>query len=291
MVPTEVPASQRMLLDVVRLSTQHLAQNGSQSPRLDAELLAAHALGLRRIDLYLQHERPLSESELAAVRELVRRRAHGEPVAYLTGLRDFYGRGFMVDPAVLVPRPETETLVSVALDDLRSRGEASRVVDLGTGSGCIAVTIALECPDAAVVAVDSSEAALAVARRNAAALGADSVEFVHGEWAAPVVHRVDLVVSNPPYVTSAELADLMRDVRDHEPASALDGGADGLETYRALLQTLQGKLAPGASLCFEVDPRRVAEVAQLIQQRFSATTAMHRDLAGNDRVVVARLAE
>jgi len=278
------------LLDIVRLTSDYLAGHGSESPRLDAELLAAYALGLRRIDLYLQFDRVLSSDEVGEIRELVRRRGGGEPIAYITGVRDFYSRRFTVTPAVLIPRPETETLVQCALEVARERGVTS-IADLGTGSGCVAVTLALELPGVHVLAVDASEEALVVARGNAAAHGvADRVTFVHGSWADALTSPVQLVVSNPPYVTSAELDAVARDIREHEPRGALDGGADGLDAYRALVASLPPALGAGASIVLEVDPRRAEAVVALLCGSFPAvTTRVADDLARTARVVVARI--
>ena len=279
------------LLDIFRLTSDYLAGHGSESPRLDAELLAAHALGLRRIDLYLQFDRVLTGAEVGEIRELVRRRGGGEPIAYVTGARDFYSRRFTVTPAVLIPRPETETLVQCALEVARERGVTS-IADLGTGSGCVAVTLALELPGAHVVAVDASQDALAVARGNAETYGvADRVTFVRGSWADALTSPVQLVVSNPPYVTSSELDGVARDIREHEPREALDGGADGLDAYRSLVSSLRSALAAEASVVLEVDPRRAAAVVALLCERFpAATTRVADDLARTARVVVARVA-
>lgn len=289
---TRVASAARSVIDVLRLSTEYLEKHQSASPRLDAELLLAHALGVRRIDLYLMHDRPLQGPELTAARELVRRRGLGEPVAYITGTREFYTRAFDVDPSVLIPRPETETLVEVALREVRARGRWSTLADLGTGSGCIAVTLAAELPSQRVVAVDSSEAALAVARRNAERLRvAERVRFVAGDWGAPLPEPADVVVSNPPYVTTAELAAAARDVRDFEPRGALDGGADGLDAYRALAASLHGRVRTGATILLEVDHRRAREVAALVIAAFPGAAAVrHQDLTHRDRVVEVRLA-
>src|SRR5258708_720028 len=171
-----------MLIEVLRLSTSFLAQRGSESARLDAELLTAHTLGLRRLDLYLQYDRPLREEELGPIRALLRRRAQGEPVAYLVGEREFHGRTFRVTPAVLIPRPDTETLVGAALAWAHENG-ATRIADIGTGSGCIAVTMAAELPGATVLATDVSEDALAIAAENARrnAVG-ERARGVQGSW-------------------------------------------------------------------------------------------------------------
>ena len=285
--------SERTLIDVLRLSTDYLAQRGSTSPRLDAELLLARALEVRRLDLYLLHDRPLREPELAAARELIRRRAGGEPVAYITGVREFYNRTFAVTPAVLIPRPETETLVEVALRrlrELRAHAEPT-VADLGTGSGCIAVSLGAELPALRVVATDASSAALDVARGNAVAHGVgDRITFLEGDWAAPLTAPFDIVVSNPPYVTTAEHADTARDVREFEPRAALDGGAGGMDAYRALLASLAAKASPGATLLFEIDPRRAGLVADAVRGVFpDARVSVHQDLTRRDRVLEARL--
>lgn len=285
------------LLDVVRLSTRHLEGRGCDTPRLDAELLAAHALGLRRLDLYLQHDRPLDDADLAPIRALLRRRAAGEPVAYLVGAREFYGRRFEVTPDVLIPRPETELVVERALGWARSRagaaGEGLRIADLGTGSGCIAVTLALELPGAEVVAVDLAPKALAVAGENARRLGAgERVRLVEGSWLEPLGDRpgLDLVVANPPYVAEPEVAGLMSEVRDHEPRLALVAGPDGMDAYAAIATGLAAALAPGGAVVVEVDPRRAAAVAGLLAACLEgATVTTSRDLAGHDRTVEAIL--
>ena len=298
------------LLEVVRLSTRHLAERGMDSPRLDAELLAAHALGLRRIDLYLQYDRPLDEEELAPIRALLRRRGTGEPVAYILGEREFYGRTFAVSPAVLIPRPDTELLVERALAWLRGReaaegrdedpqacgeggalsGTGLTALDLGTGSGCLAVTLACEFPGLRVLAGDISPDALAVAAANASRHGA-VVEIRPGSWWEPFSgETLDLVVSNPPYITDSELASLAPDVRDHEPHGALAAGTDGLAAYRSLLGGTPGRLRPGGLLLLEIAPGLADAVAALVQDALpAAAVAVYPDLAGLARCVEARL--
>ena len=279
---------------MVRLSTQHLSQHGSASARLDAELLAATALGIRRLDLYLQFDRPLDEPELAAIRELVRRRVHGEPIAYITGVREFHSRTFVVTPAVLIPRPETELLVEAALQQGRARGAgALRIADLGTGSGCLAVTLACELAQAQVWATDISAAALEVARGNAARHGVvERVTCAQGRWAEPLrdAGPFDLVVSNPPYISAAEMGELAADVRDHEPAAALEAGAEGLDAYMELLPSVAGLMAPAGWIGLEIDPRRRAAVVGLAERAFpGASISVEEDLAGRDRVVAISL--
>lgn len=283
------------LLEVLRLSTSFLAQRGSESARLDAELLTAHSLGLRRLDLYLQYDRPLREDELVPMRELLRRRAAGEPVAYLVGEREFYGRAFRVSPAVLIPRPDTETLVEAALQWARARDPDAplRIADVCTGSGCIAVTMAAELPHAHVVACDISAEALDVARDNAQRRGvADRVECIAGPWTEPLHSHApfDMLLSNPPYVSDAEVEELAVDVRNYEPRLALAAGDDGLAAYRALLSDIASLLAPAAYVALEVDPRRAGDVDSLLQQALpGAHTRRIQDLTTRDRVVEARL--
>jgi release factor glutamine methyltransferase len=281
----EVASTAPTLLDVLRLSTTYLGDHGSSSARLDSELLCAQALGLRRIDLYLQFDRPLDEQELTAIRELIRRRGKGEPVAYITGTREFYGRSFHVTPDVLVPRPDTETLVQRSVAYLRDRpGAELRVADLGTGSGCIAITLGAEVPGMRVLATDVSHAALEVARGNAGSLSVE-VEFVECSWADALDGTFDLIVSNPPYVTTDELAAVDRDVREFEPRGALLGGEDGLDAYRALLGSIRDHVTT-ARLMLEVDPRHAAAVAALVTETFpGATTADVPDLTGRTRVL------
>ncbi len=283
------PAGTRAVLDVVRLSTVYLAEHGSDSARLDAELLIAHVLGMRRLDVYLQYDRPLQDAELAGIRGLLRRRGRGEPVAHLIGRREFYGRSFRVTPAVLVPRPETETLVERALRAARGRAGELSIADLGTGSGCLACTLAAELPGARVTASDLSAEALEVAAGNAEALGvAGRVRLVEGGWADGLPADLDLVVSNPPYVTSAEMEELPREV-GFEPRLALDGGADGLDAYRALLPAV-AECAPRVWwIGLEVDSRREAAVAGLARELWpEAAIDVVADLAGRPRVVEVR---
>jgi release factor glutamine methyltransferase len=279
-------AAHRTVLEVVRLSTGYLEERRSESARLDSELLVAHALGLRRIDLYLQYDRPLGDGELDSVRELLRRRGRGEPVAYLTGVREFYGRGFLVNPSVLIPRPETETLVGRAIRAAGGVTAELRIADLGTGSGCIACTLAAELPRVTVIASDVSREALAVAAANADALGvADRVLFVEGEWADGIVPEVDMVVGNPPYVTAAELETLPLDVT-HEPRLALAGGADGLDAYRAIFPAVADRCPTASWVGVEIDSRRAGAVGDLARATWPyAEIAVTPDLSGRPRVL------
>jgi release factor glutamine methyltransferase len=278
-------------MEVVRLSAGYLESHGSSSPRLDAELLAATALKISRMEVYLQFDRPLEEAQLGAIRELVRRRGDGEPVAHITGEREFYSRPFAVSAAVLIPRPETETLVELALRRARALatgGAGVRIADVGTGSGCVAVTLAAELLAATVAATDVSDAAIEVAAANVARHGVgDRVELLRGPWGDPLAGRLfDIVVANPPYIPTAELAGLSREVRDREPVIALDGGADGLDAYRALLPSLAGVLGPGGWLAVEIDIRGATAVERIGRDALGEViSAVHHDLTGRPRVV------
>ncbi len=263
------------------------AQKGVDAPRLTAELLLASALGCDRVRLYLDFDKPMGEPELARYRELVKRRAEGEPTAYLTGAREFWGRRFAVDARVLVPRPETELLVEAALAALPEGGAA---LDLGTGSGAIAISLALGKPGARVTAVDLSADALAVARGNAAALGAE-VAFLEGDLFGPLPAgaRFDVIASNPPYVPTGELAGLQREVQ-REPRLALDGGPDGLAVLRRVVEAAPRWLAPGGALLLEMHETHVDLLPALCRAAGFAEAEARRDLAGLPRLTVARMA-
>ncbi len=274
-------------LRLIAWTQDFFARKGVDAPRLTAELLLAHALSCDRVRLYLDFDKPLGDPELGRFRDLVRRRAEGEPTAYLVGRREFFGRPFRVDPRVLVPRPETELVLEAALAALAPGGAA---LDLCTGSGCLAISLALERPGARVVATDVSEDALAVARENAAALGA-VVEFATGDlWAA--VHggaRFDVIVSNPPYVPAGELAGLPREVR-REPCIALDGGEDGLEAIRRIVAGAPARLVPGGALCVEMHESHAEALPRLCREAGFSSAEARRDLAGLARFTVARMA-
>jgi len=275
-------------LRLIAWTQDFFAKKAVDAPRLTAELLLAHALSCDRVRLYLDFDKPLGDPELARYRELVRRRAEGEPTAYLVGRREFYGRPFRVDARVLVPRPETELLVEAALSALP---EGGRALDLCTGSGCVAISLALERNGARVLATDVSADALAVARENAAALGAE-VELATGDlWAA--VHAgagpFDVIAANPPYVPAKELAGLSREVR-REPCNALDGGEDGLSVLRRIVAGAPARLRPGGTLCLEMHESHVEALPRLCLEAGFARAEARRDLAGLPRLTVAAMA-
>jgi release factor glutamine methyltransferase len=272
--------------EVLRRSTEYLGTNGSPTPRLDAELLLAHGLGLTRIDLYTQFERPLSEDELSACRELIRRRGRREPVAYVIGRWGFRRLELDVDPRVLVPRPETELLVERCLALLDGR-ERPAVLDVGTGSGAIALALKDERPDARVSASDVSSDALAVARANADRLGLE-IDFAESDLLDAVPGGpFDLIVSNPPYVSEPELATLEPEVAEHEPRLATVAGADGFEVYSRLLPQAAGRLVPGGFIALECGAGQAPALVAELERVGYADAGVDRDLSGIERIVWA----
>ena len=274
-------------------TADYLKRGGAESPRLDAEVLLAHALGCKRIELYTAFDRVPAEEARAAFRELVRRRAEGTPVAYLVGHREFYSLDFRVTPDVLIPRPETEFLVIALIDLARQRpGEETTICDLGTGSGIIAVSAAKHLPQSRVTATDVSPAALAVARTNAERHGVlERIEFVQSDLFSALLpeRRFDFLVSNPPYVSEAELGRLSVEVRNYEPRLALVAGRRGTEVIEALLPQAAERLNPGGHLLLEVSPMIHQGVEALLaaDDRFEPGPTL-KDLARLPRVVQAR---
>jgi release factor glutamine methyltransferase len=278
------------VLELLRWTAGHFAARGIESARLDAECLLAHALGTERLQLYLDTEKPVLGPERGRFRELVRRRAELRvPVAQLTGRKEFWSLPLEITAEVLVPRPETETLVGAVLDLCAGRESELSVLDVGTGSGAVALAIASERPKAKVTASDISPAALAVARRNAESLGlSDRVHTVLGDVYEPVAgRRFDVVVSNPPYLAESEAANLAPELT-HEPRSALFAGADGLGVLRRLAAGAAAHLAPGGLFAVEIAPGQAEAVTRLCVGSGLVAVAVHRDLGGRPRSVTAR---
>lgn len=276
---------------LLQWTADFLAKKGVESPRLEAQILLAHVMNCPKIELIARSDDEPTERERTGFKELIRRRVEGWPVAYLVGSREFYLLAFEVTPAVLIPRPDTETLVLEALRLLKGM-PAPAVLDLGTGSGCIAVSLAHQCKAARVTAVDVSPDALAVAGRNAARHGvADRINLLTGDLFAPLPAGAafDLIVSNPPYVTPAELAELAPEVQDHEPRLALDGGPDGLAFYRRIAADAGRFLRPGGTVLVEVGHTQADAVAALFAARpeWEAAPTV-KDMAARPRVVGAR---
>lgn len=275
------------ILELLRWTTQYFEGKGIESARLDAECLLADALGCERLRLYVDYEKPLMAEERQRFREQVRRRAQERiPVAYLLGTKEFWSMPFAVSSDVLVPRPETETLVGMAVEFLKDRSSNLRVLDVGTGSGCVALAIASACPNAEVTATDLSASALEVAANNAQALGlASRVRFLEGDLFEPVSQeRFDLVVSNPPYIALGDAASLAPEL-GHEPEMALFGGDDGLSVIYGLIDGAGERLEPGGALGLEIDPRQAAAVKERLEKAGFQEVLGHRDLARDVRVM------
>lgn len=277
------------ILKILAWTKDYLLSKGVGNARLEAEWLLCAATGLERVGLYLQYDKPLNDGELAAYRVLVARRARREPLQHILGSQEFCGLDYEVTPDVLIPRYDTELLVSEALT---RQPDARAVLDIGTGSGCIAISLQKRLPRAAVTATDISEGALAVAARNAALHGAQ-VEFLSGALFVPVDGRsFDLIVSNPPYIPTADIETLDLEVRDYDPRMALDGGGDGLEIYRSLIPAAVEYLNPGGWLLVEVGIGQADDVVALFRQtgRYGGPIVAV-DPGGIERVVGAYLKE
>lgn len=272
--------------DLIAWTTDYFKRRGIETARLDAELLLARALECSRLDLYLNYFEPVAPFHLRIYRELVRRRARREPVAYIIGEKEFMGLKFKVDRRVMIPRPETEILVEAALKRV---GPEGRALDLGTGSGAIAVALAKRLPGWDIWATDISREAVEVARLNAEAHGVD-VKFAVGDLFGPIDGlKFDLIVSNPPYIPSSEIPSLQPEL-SYEPRIALDGGEDGLEVLRRIVSEAWGHLSPGGLLCLEVGFDQARKVVELLEREgMYEGPEVIKDYSRIDRVVVARV--
>ncbi len=285
-------AEQWTVKRLLEWTTDYFKKSGSDSPRLDAEILLAKALGCKRIDLYVSFAKEPSEDERTRFRAMVKRRAAGEPVAYLVGHKEFYSLSFRVTPDTLIPRPETEHLVVESLDLLAkmgSKGDLS-VCDVGTGSGAIAVALAKNAPKCRVTAVDISQPALDVARQNAETHGVSArVTFVASDLLAefPEEPLFDLVVSNPPYVSESEYAELPAEVKNFEPKLALLAGEDGTAVIRRLAEQAAPRLHEGGRFLVELSPMIAKRIAEMLQKQGWHDVRILRDLAGHERIVSA----
>lgn len=271
----------KSVLEVIQSTTDFFRKRGIESARLNIEHLLAHVLGKKRMDLYLEFDRPLGDAELDPLRDLVRRRAEGEPLQHLLGTAEFYGRAFRCDARALVPRPETEQLC----EEIIKGGPARRMVDVGTGSGIIAITLALEFSEAQVEAVDASEDALSLARENATSLGlGERVRFAKSDLLSAVEGECDLLVANLPYIASGEIPGLSREVR-RDPVQALDGGADGLRLIERLADQAPAHLR--GRLALEIGHGQAVAVAALLAARNFQDIRPRNDYEGRERFVFA----
>ncbi|HVM60160.1 MAG TPA: HemK/PrmC family methyltransferase [Verrucomicrobiae bacterium] len=319
------------ILEVINKTTPYFEKQGVDSPRLTIELLLAHLLKKKRLQLYLEFERELDEKTLAALREMVKRRAAGEPVQYITGEAEFCGLKLMVDKRVLIPRPETELLVETVLERMRDEGggrraedeggrpaddrgpraeaesgkgkrrpqaetpappsENLKVVDVGTGSGCIAIALAKKLPDAEITAIDVSPQALEVARGNAALHHVEkNTRFLESDLLDNLdsSFRADVIVSNPPYIADGEIVELPKEVRDFEPVKALQAGEDGLKVIRRLVTSTRRLLSPSGFIALEIGAGQRAAVEDIFREQGYEVVEVVKDLQGHERVIVAR---
>jgi len=289
----DAPWTIRRLLE---WTTAFFARKEVDSPRLAAELLLSHVLAAPRIRIYTDYDRVPDEDQLAIFRDLVRRAGEHEPIAYLTGKAHFFNLEFEVTRDVLIPRPDTETLVEHVLQHVRFTPglESPRILELCTGSACIAAAIAHQLKSATILAIDISESALAVARRNLDRLNlSDRVILAQGDLYEPLETQItaapfDMILANPPYIRSADIQALDRNVRDYEPRLALDGGEDGLQITRRILATAPRRLVPGGRVYIEIQFDAADAVRQLATDAGLQDIRIFRDQAGNDRVLHAR---
>lgn len=273
----------KSVLEVIRSTTAYFEKHGIESPRLNIEHLLAHVLGKKRMDLYLEFDRPLGEKELEPLRELVRRRSAREPLQHLMGTVEFLGHTIRTDVRALIPRPETEQLCELLIS-LGKPTPFTRIADIGTGTGVIAISLASAFPEASVVAVDVWEPTLALAKENAVATGTERIDFRQGHLATPLDGTFDLLVANLPYIASGELAALQPEVQ-FDPPRALDGGADGLILIRDLIQSAPAFLK--GLLALEIGAEQGPAVLQLLEEHGYRDARLQADYQGRNRFVFA----
>jgi len=284
-------------------TTEYLTDKGIDSPRLSAELLLSHAVGLKRIELYTQFDKPVTKQQLDELHNLTERAGRHEPIAYLTGKIEFYCLEFQVSPDCMIPRPETELLAERAIEFLRSRTNKQLVCDLCTGCGCIAIAIAQNHPDANIIATDISDSALAIAAKNIEKHQLkDRIKLLCGDLFDPLVPQLDveklvldsdrgfdLIVCNPPYVSAPEFEKLDRNIKDYEPKLALFAGVDGLDVYRQIIEKADSFLKPDAALMLEVGYRQGKAIRELLEKaNCFAEITIEKDHHNNDRIAIAK---
>lgn len=277
------------LLEIIKRTTEFFEKRGIESPRLNAEQLIGHALGLKRMQLYLQFERPLAEPELAKIRPLVKRRGEREPLQHIVGSTEFYGLNLKVDRRALIPRPETEHLVELLVERLKA-AQPRTILDLGTGTGAIALALANAFPQATVTGLDQSEKALALAQENVTALNLDSrVRLLRSDWFTALAsgERFDLIVGNPPYLSDEETKATQPEVKDFEPWSALSAGTDSAAALEHIIREARGWLQPGGLLALETGIDQHARLTALARSVGYAQAESLRDLTGRDRYLLA----
>jgi release factor glutamine methyltransferase len=285
------------ILDLLKWTTDYFRQHAVDSPRATAEILLGHTLNVERIELYLKYDQPLNTTELQQFKTLIKRRIAREPVAYIVGTKEFWGLDFEVAPGTLIPRPETECLVESALAviDAVPQSNPLKILELGTGSGAVVTTLAKERPGQHYFASDRSAQTLALARHNALANGfVDTIHFFAGDWFAPVAPatgRLDLVVSNPPYIPTDVIATLQPEISRFEPLAALDGGSDGLDSIRGIIRQAPDHLNPGGCLLLETGHDQHAAIKRFVNQQPAYDQVdFGKDYSGYDRIACLRLA-
>jgi release factor glutamine methyltransferase len=277
------------MLKVITWTTEHFQKKGIDNPRLEAEVLLAHLLGIDRIGLYLNYETPLTEGERAAYREMIQRRTAGEPVAYIVGYKEFWSMRFVVNPDCLIPRPETEHLVEEVVRIGKGLHPPLQVLEIGHGCGAVAIVLATEFEGAQIVATDISPGARYLAQENADAYGVgDRIKFVLGDLYPPGEGTFDLICSNPPYIPTAEVLQLAPEVRDYEPLTALDGGEDGLRFFREIAQGAPDFLTEGGWLLLEMGKGQDPQVSAILQERGFSHVGLIPDYAGVKRIIKAQ---
>jgi release factor glutamine methyltransferase len=277
------------VLELLQTTTAYFGKKGVEQPRLNIEHLLADTLGKKRIELYLEFDRSLSAQELEPLREKVRRRAEGEPLQHLLGRWDFFGRTFKIDHRALIPRPETELLVETLVGEFaKCDKSANRLVDVGTGSGVLAITLAVELPELEISAVDLSEDALALARENAVLLGvSDRITFHRSDLLDDLDGRFHWIVANLPYIPTAELSALQREVK-FDPALALDGGKDGLTIVKRLIESVPGKIESNGMIALELGQGQSQRVLGFLADQNYRDISIKKDYQGIERLLIAR---
>lgn len=272
--------------EALQQGTQRLT-NVSDSASLDASLLLSHVTGLSKLEMFMKDEDELSDAHLSSFEALLQRRENAEPIAYILGVKEFWGLPFKVVPNVLIPRPDTETLLGALIAAVSDKQAVGKIADLGTGSGAILLSALSEFPHFSGVGVDMNDTALEIAAYNAKNLGlSDRAVFVKSSWLDDVDDMFDVVVSNPPYIETSTVSTLMADVKDYEPMSALDGGDDGLDCYRCLIPSAYDKLNQGGLLLLEIGYNQKETVSALLSEGWQQVQCF-KDLAGHDRVIAA----
>ncbi|MBT3176560.1 MAG: peptide chain release factor N(5)-glutamine methyltransferase [Desulfobacula sp.] len=282
------------IIKILSWTESYLKKHSIDSPRLTAETLLAYCLGAKRLDLYLQHDRPLQKNELSDFKALIKRRIQNEPVAYIIGKKGFFESDFDVAKGVLIPRPDTETLVEQALKILNiGKGNPGprMVLELGTGSGAIIVSLAKAIPNYLYFAVDISVAALAIAKKNAEKIAKNQIRFFAGSWFSSLREnsKFDLIVSNPPYIPTTDIQDLQPEIKKFEPILALDGGKEGSDSFRSILKNAYNYLVPGGSILLEIGFDQ-SEMVQSISEQYTEYRSVDfiKDLAGHSRVALIK---